>query len=161
MAYGYDIAQVCMNGHVTNSSFITYPEDNRAHCPKCGEKTLNTCPQCNKSIRGAYHGDIPTLGHYLPPSFCEHCGSPYPWTKQKIEAAIQMATEFGGLNGEESSKFAESVVAIVQDKPNTQLAATRVKAFLARAGKETASAIRDIMVDITSETAKKIIWPSK
>jgi hypothetical protein len=32
------------------------------------------------------------------------------------------------------------------------------KAFMSKVGKEIASGVRDILVDIVSETAKKAIW---
>jgi hypothetical protein len=32
----YDIAQICPNGHVANSSTVHKPELNQEHCAKCG-----------------------------------------------------------------------------------------------------------------------------
>ena len=37
---GFDVAQVCPNGHVTNSSFHNEPQFNVDYCTKCGEKTI-------------------------------------------------------------------------------------------------------------------------
>jgi len=77
----------------------------------------------------------------------------------RIEAATELAAEAADLSPDETDQFRESVVAIASDSPKTQLGAVRVKKVLAKAGAVAGDAIRDILVDIASETAKKIIWP--
>jgi hypothetical protein len=47
----------------------------------------------------------------------------------------------------------------VRDTPKTTVAATRFKKLVLKGGKELAGGFRDILVDIASETAKKILWP--
>lgn len=49
---------------------------------------------------------------------------------------------------------------IMLDTSQTPVAATRYKRLVAKAGKVAADAFRDILVDVLSEAAKKIIWPS-
>lgn len=159
---GWEIAQICLNGHVTNSTTIQYPQHSQQHCDKCGEPTITQCPACNTPIRGEYqYANVVALTHYQAPSYCFNCGKAFPWTDAKMQAAIELMTEEGGLKGEEIPQFQQSVQDIVRDTPRTQIGASRFKRFLAKAGKETASAVRDIMVDIVSETAKKVIWPDK
>ncbi|MBK7867373.1 MAG: DUF2321 domain-containing protein [Ignavibacteriales bacterium] len=48
---GYDVAQICLNGHCTNSSFKSFPEFNQDYCDKCGEQTITLCPACKSPIR--------------------------------------------------------------------------------------------------------------
>lgn len=156
---GYDTAQVCPNGHMANSSFIDLPEFNKDYCDRCGEKTFTTCRICEKPIQGNHRG---TLGFCEePPSHCKYCGNAFPWTTRKIEAAIELATEDGGLSHEDAERFKESVNDIVRDTPRTQIGASRFQGLLKKVGQQTAQAVRDILVDIVSETAKKSIWPDR
>jgi len=47
---------------------------------------------------------------------------------------------------------------LIVETPRTQLAAVRFKNLAAKAGRETAGALRSIIVDIASEAAKKAIF---
>ena len=51
----YDLAQICENGHVANSSARDYPISNQDHCDKCGSRTITACPACETEIRGRHH----------------------------------------------------------------------------------------------------------
>lgn len=153
----FDVGQVCMNGHPINGSVTSMPQFNQDYCDKCGEKTLTTCPNCNIPIRGQFR--YPTLSEYKPPAFCYKCGKSFIWTERKIQAAIELAVEEGKLDEEESKQLEESVHAIVRDTPRTQLGASRFKKIMTKIGVSTAGAVHDIIVDVVSETAKKIIWP--
>lgn len=155
---GYDIAQVCLNGHVTNSSFKNMPEDNQEYCNKCGKKTITKCPHCDKNIRGQYWGGSFSTEQFIAPSYCQECGKPFPWTEIKINSAIEYSKEFGGLDNEEANDLENSIKDILSNTPRTQLGASRFKKIMAKVGSESASAIREIIIDVVSESAKKIIW---
>jgi len=79
-----DAQQVCLNGHQITDSYHTFPSGRRAHCEKCGERTIYQCPDCNAPINGDYHveGVLALGGHTPVPEYCHACGSPYPWTKR-------------------------------------------------------------------------------
>jgi hypothetical protein len=47
----YDVAQICLNGHVINDSVKKYPQHNKKFCDKCGVATINNCPNCNTEIQ--------------------------------------------------------------------------------------------------------------
>ena len=47
----------------------------------------------------------------------------------------------------------------MRDTPGTTLAATKFKKLAAKAGGGVASAFKEILVSIVSESAKKILWP--
>jgi hypothetical protein len=49
---------------------------------------------------------------------------------------------------------------LAQDTPRTKVAATRFKKLVAKLGGGVASAVRDIVVDVASEAAKKTIFGS-
>jgi hypothetical protein len=160
MSGEYDIAQVCPNGHVSNDSTRRYPQHSAAFCQDCGEQNITACPRCSTGIRGDYYapGLVGPPG-YTPPSFCYNCGSPFPWTERRIKAAEELATDSGELSSEELAQFKENVPPLMKTSPQTAVAANRVKKLLMKVGKGTAQGIRDILVDVVSEAAKKVIWP--
>ena len=157
----YETAQICLNGHVTTSGIETSPESAAPYCPQCGSKTITQCQHCQARIRGYYMvPGVIAVFEYHKPSFCHNCGNPFPWTEQALEAAKELALEEHTLNPEERQQLADSLNDLVRDTPRTQLAATRFKRLIGKATSATASALRDIMVDIASETAKKAIFPA-
>lgn len=158
----YDTAQICLNGHVSNDSVGRSPQFNKKFCEICGEKTIVNCPQCSTPIRGDYISDHMIIGpsNYTPPAYCYNCGNAFPWTEAKIKATMDLVKESKKLNAVEIKEFEESIKDIVRDTPKTQLGASRFKKILNKAGSETSHAIRETIVDIISETAKKIIWPN-
>jgi hypothetical protein len=159
----YDVAQVCLNGHVINWSSQTYPQHNANFCKKCGAKTINACPKCDANIRGEYHapGIISfSSAEAPPPSYCINCGAAYPWTKTKLDAANELVLELESLTEDEKKTLKDSLDDLVKDTPKTTLAATRFKKLAVKMGKESANSLRSILIDIISESAKKLIWPT-
>jgi len=62
-------------------------------------------------------------------------------------------------NEQERRTFQESIEQITKDTPQAQVASKRLTQLLGKVGKGTASAIRDILVDVASDAAKKILLP--
>ena len=154
---GYYTAQVCLSGHDTNPAVEGFPEHSKAYCTKCGAPTVTTCESCSAPIRGSLTGVLST--DYSPPSFCHSCGRPYPWTDARLNAAKELSEEIEGLTPEERNILKRSLDDIVRDTPHTTVAATRFKRLAVKSGKATAEGFRNILIDVVSETAKKIIWP--
>ncbi len=158
MSERYDIAQICLNGHVANSSSRELPQFNQKFCEKCGSSTITDCPECRSPIRGYYWGGaIGTT--YRVPSYCINCGQPYPWTKSKLKAAHELTQELDNLSAEERAILDKSIDDMANDSPSTTVAATRFKKIMIKLGKDTAGMFREILVDVLSETAKKALWP--
>lgn len=103
---------------------------------------------------------MPSVQEKPVPKFCHKCGSPYPWTKKGIHAAKDLISEAERLKPEEKEALNKSLDDIVRDTPSTQAAVIRFKKYLPKAGLEIADAVRSIVIDIASETAKKLLWPS-
>jgi hypothetical protein len=156
---GYDTAQVCLNGHTINEYARSRPELNQKFCGKCGEKTITQCPSCSHFIQGHSHvpGDV-APSDYTAPAFCHNCGEPYPWTARGLTAARELISEAENLKPEEKELLSKSLDDLVRDTPGTQVAAIRFKKFISKAGKETADALRKIIVDVGSETARKLLY---
>jgi len=92
----YDCQQVCLNGHQITVRYKEAPENRKAHCPKCGEKTIHQCPDCNHPIKGHHHFDGVLAVMRTPvPIHCENCGKPYPWTlrNKEIPESINQSSE--------------------------------------------------------------------
>ena len=45
----YDIAQICLNGHVITEKARGAPEFAQKFCKKCGESTITECQSCRNS----------------------------------------------------------------------------------------------------------------
>lgn len=155
----YDVAQICRNGHVTNSMARDFPNSNQPRCDKCGTPTITACPSCQTPIRGYYH--VPGVFggfHYTAPAFCFKCGDPFPWTAVGLEAARELADELDGLTEDERRDLKRAVDELVREGPRTAVAETKFKKIMRKAGKEGVDAMRSILVDIVSETVKRTLF---
>jgi hypothetical protein len=155
----YRVAQICVNGHVATDSADQHPELREAFCSQCGEATIMQCPKCNAPIRGDY--DVPgvfVMSHYTPPAFCHSCGNGFPWTERKIAGAVELVEAGTDLTAAEVQQLRSDLTELTKDSPKTQAASLRFKKLMAKAGNTIASGVRDIVVDILSEAAKKAIW---
>ena len=159
----YEVAQICMNGHVITPSLKMHPIYSQKYCSQCGALTITTCPKCNKEIRGGYYTSLSIRnyeGSYKKPNVCHNCGTPYPWMASKLKAARDLSDELENLTPDERDLLKKSLDDIVRDTPQTTVSALRFKKIATKAGLIAASALKDILVDIASEAAKKVIWPT-
>ena len=156
----YQVAQVCPNGHVATTAADQHPELREAFCSQCGEATITQCPKCSASIRGGYYveGVFGFGGDYQPPAFCHNCGNAFPWTEQKIASAVELVEVDAELPAEELEQFRADLAELTKDSPKTQVASLRFKKVMTKVGASVASGVRDIVVDVLSEAAKKAIW---
>lgn len=157
----YRVAQVCPNGHVATTAADQNPELREAFCSRCGEATIMHCPNCNASIRGYYNveGVLGLGGSYEHPAFCHNCGNAFPWTERKIASAFELVEVGAELSPEELRQFRLDLTELTKDSSKTQVASLRFKKVMTKVGAPIASGVRDIVIDILSETAKKTIWP--
>ncbi len=157
----YDSAQICLNGHVVNIAIKATPEHSAKFCKICGQPTVTACSACKTDIRGKHFmKGVWSLSDRIPlPRFCETCGNPYPWTQAKMKAAEDLAGSIDSLSDEDRSNLKSSVGEIVKDTPQTTVAAARLKKLMKKAGKGATEGFKNILTDIVSEAAKKMIWP--
>lgn len=153
----YDVAQICIKGHVINDSFKQFPEHNKKFCNKCGSSTITKCQKCKAEIQGAFHEEDTYDVGYTAPGFCHNCGAAYPWTEAKLKAAHEFAQSLG-LAKEDKKALEESIDDIVITTATTAASANKFKTILSKTGKTTLETGREILTDILSETAKKIIF---
>lgn len=153
-----DTAQICMNGHIINDSFQKSPQLNKKHCPNCGEPTITECPECHKPIAGEIHYSNLFGAHsFKLPAYCIECGKPYPWTVRNLHAAKDLAAELEELNSEEKKTLETSIEEITKDNTQAQVGATRIKKIMGKISSTTGEILQKVIVDVASETAKKIL----
>ncbi|MHB8601937.1 MAG: DUF2321 domain-containing protein [Nitrosotalea sp.] len=153
-----DNAQICLNGHVITEFAISQPNSCENFCNKCGQPTIRNCPTCEESIRGYRHmtGVIYT-SESVAPNFCINCGNSYPWTKIKLDAAKELVQMQSNITSEEQETLNQSIDDIVKDTPRTNIAVLKFKHLMGKVGIETASALKEILIGITTEAAKKAL----
>lgn len=154
----YMTAEICLNGHSTTNNVEQHPEQTAKFCQSCGKKTIRTCPECNTSIRGYYF--VPNVCYpsdYIPPNNCHNCGAAFPWTEEKIAAAKEYAAEIEELNDNEKKELQGVMDDLAKDSARTELAVTRLKRLINKAGQTIGGSLYKIAVDVATETAKKAI----
>lgn len=156
----WDIAQVCVKGHAITDSLGRSPELGQDFCTRCGSKTITQCESCKTKIRGnlIVPGVVAVGFTYHPPKFCHKCGEPYPWTKNALKAANNLATEIENLNSKEKEILKQSFGELINDSPNTQVVALRVKKIMNKAGEASTAALKEIIIGFLTETAKKLVF---
>jgi len=143
-----------------NASMKKSPQFNKNFCDRCGAKTITNCPGCNNDIQGKYHVQgVFSVSTTQASAYCQSCGNAFPWTETAIKTAKELAQEMEDLSSEDKNTLSTSIEELIKENPKTTLAATRFKKVVAKTGKTTADGFRSILINIVSETAKKIIWP--
>lgn len=161
----YDIARICPNGHLIGFELVDLGrprlrEFGDNYCEKCGCKTITECPSCHTAIRGRPRISwmaADALTSYDVPAFCRACGKPYPWMEKKIAVTKERIEQLDELAEAEKAALTADLPDLIRDTARTEVAAMRFKKLAAKVGGGMASALRDIVVDVLSEAAKKII----
>lgn len=156
-------ALICLHGHTINADgkYTVSPDGGRSegqHCESCGSKCIRACVHCPAPIRGK---PVMSSGAYTVPSFCYNCGRAYPWTEAKLVAATEYTEELEELNAEDKAALIATFDDLVAETPRTELAAHRFKKYIRKAGPVAAEFLTKLLVDLSSETAAKLIDPSR
>jgi hypothetical protein len=156
-------AEVCGNGHATTSAVESSPELTAKFCSICGSATIRACPECNAPIQGQngrYWEDLPSRyvpDEYSPPNHCDNCGAPFPWTRARLQAAKEHAAEIEGLDEHERQQLPGIIDDLASGGPRTELAAGSFKRIIKKVGPTVGSVFQRVVVDVASETAKKLL----
>lgn len=151
---GYDIAQICLNGHVIASTAGSSPQFRKNRCNICGEETIMHCKSCKSPIKGYYHvsGFLDFKMSYNQPRFCESCGKPFPWIETKIEVANQL---IDSLNDDEKLDFKDSIRELVKETSKVAVAKVKVKRYLTKVDSDLSDGLNDVLKETLSEKIKK------
>ncbi|ANK85648.1 MULTISPECIES: DUF2321 domain-containing protein [Rhizobium] len=157
MAEYFRIGQACLNGHKITGEYGD--ADTSKFCPTCGEPEIHACPNCESKLRGdhIYDGYVSFTDPFKVTSFCHDCGKPFPWTERQIQAAQELADEIVEIDRADLDRAKAALIALTSDTPQTAVAVVRVKKMLEKAGPIIGGGIKDILVGIVTEAAKKAL----
>lgn len=149
-----DTALICENGHIINSAMKNNPEFNKNHCPECGAKTINECPNCKKAIQGEMHYDgVIGFGGMTLPKYCHECGEAYPWTIKEMDAAKELIS-LTDLTKEEQTEFINSLTDIGVEGPRNKVGIAKTKIFLGKIGNGLREDVKEVVTNVAAEVIK-------
>jgi hypothetical protein len=163
----WDVALVCLNGHLLNDRSRGNPAGNALGCAICGAEAISACPGCRECIPGFYYaqgrpfepaGSSSALLAKVP-QYCQSCGRPFPWTERAMSAARAVIRELATLDQFERDQLRRSIDHIIRETPQTQVAILRIRQALARIGGETARQLREMLISVASEPIRKQLFP--
>lgn len=150
---GYDVAQICLNGHVICSMAIAHPNNRRDHCTTCGARTIMNCPNCDNPIKGYYHAPgVISLIDYHPPRFCEKCGEPYPWIKFKLEASRELVDLIESLSDYEKNDLKISIEDLIRDSAKKAVSKIKFQKYLIKIDNSISDGLKDLLKDCLKDT---------
>jgi|SRR5580704_11396957 hypothetical protein len=153
----YLSGEVCVHGHLTTSQLEYEPDRAAKFCPRCGAETIRACPKCSVPIRGAYESSGHVFHLQVPPNHCHNCGTAFPWTTAKLAAAKEYAAELPNLDEDQKTQLASAIDDLAAGGPRTELAASRFKSLMTKAGQAAGSGLYKLVLDVATEVAKKAI----
>ncbi|MXP62783.1 DUF2321 domain-containing protein [Roseomonas sp. M0104] len=154
MREGYDVMQVCVNGHQINSSAQSMPQFNQPFCDQCGAETITACPECRTPIPGYYYASgVLSVSRVPVPNNCTQCGVAYPWRQATLASAVEIFEL--ELDGQDASDAAALLPLIASDNPRTEVAALKLKRLMSKMAKPAYDITIKVISDLASETAKK------
>jgi hypothetical protein len=153
---GYMKAELCLNGHVITGDIENEREKTSEFCKECGANTIRNCPNCGTPFQGdhVYHGHIDWM---TTPSYCYGCGTAFPWTNARIAAAKEHAAEIEGLDEHERQQLPGIIDDLASGGSRTELAVGRFNRIMKKVAPTVGSVLQRVVVDVASETAKKLI----
>lgn len=155
--------EVCLNAHQISAYSESNQDPNPAKfCEKCGASVIRTCQSCKHAIDGkvTYPG-ILNASKVVVPNFCKHCSKPYPWTESIIQGTRELLELDSSISKEDKDSIEQSVPDLLVDTPKTKIAATKFKMIISGTTNIIKDGLRELLVDVISETAKKIIFPNQ
>ena len=158
----WDVALVCLGGHLINDRVRGDPSRNHEQCPTCGSEAISTCPGCREPVPGFHYdqGNDPASSHprgrtlSAPPRYCPACGRPFPWTERVMSAVRMVIREMAALDGYERDQLRRSIDHIIRQTPQTAQAVRQINDALSRIGGESAQALRELFMSIASAEVK-------
>jgi hypothetical protein len=151
---GYDVMQVCLNGHQITDAAESLPHQRKQFCPDCGEQTIDACPECNAPIQGHLRGVLSIRSADIPNN-CPNCGTAYPWRLGAIANAIDVVQM--EMDAVDAASVPDLVKMVAIEAPRTEVAALKLRKLLGKLGKPTYDICIHVLSDLMSETAKKAL----
>jgi hypothetical protein len=90
-----------------------------------------------------------------PPAYCHNCGEPYSWTASRLEAAKELVQLSTTIDESAKEEVFEAIIATTTGTAKVSVGAERLKKYWPVLGKT----LQDVVTNVLSETAKKILFP--
>ena len=151
---------ICKKGHQISFWYKLNSETER-YCERCGESTISCCQSCGFPIHGyCYPDGVITSGPktFPIPSYCRNCSNPYPWTELILNNAIELVSLDDELPEDTKNIIKDALPDLIVETHSTPLATAKYKKFIPEATKYVQDGLRNLLVDVASETVKKAIW---
>ena len=99
--------------------------------------------------------------HPTPDAYCLHCGKPFPWTQSKLAAVRAIAEESEALDTQDREQLDAILPDLIAktETPRTQLAIVKLKKLIKKGGSAFAEALRKTLIDVVSESVKRVLFP--
>lgn len=148
-------ATICLNGHIASSGEANY----RNFCKECGEATVSKCDNCDSFIQGYYYvpGFLRKIDYELP-YYCHNCGSKYPWTRKLLENAVELVSLDDELPDEHKKIIKNAIPDLIIESSTTPAAQAKYKKYVSNAASYVQEGLRNLLIDVVSETVKKSIF---
>lgn len=150
----YKNATICLNGHTVSDTEANYTD----FCSKCGKSTFSICTNCSEPIRGMFCEPEAFIFEFEKPSYCFKCGNPFPWIEILINNAVELISLDENLSNEDKEIIKNALPDLIIETPTSPLATAKYKKFIPKAAQYIQEGIRNLLVDVASETVKKSLW---
>ena len=152
----YYNATICLNGHVIDRRIANAQK----YCSACGKETFSLCTNCQEPIRGVQKMDgVIGSPHYNKPFYCHNCSAPYPWTQKILDSAVELVSLDDELDETSKELIKNALPELLIDTPTTPVAAAKYRKGMSNAGQVVKDCMHQLLVDVVSETVKKILFP--
>ena len=145
---------ICNNGHVRSS----YGECSETFCPECGSEVIHQCPSCNTLIRGINNDEYSYLYKYKRPNYCFECSKPLPWTEKILENSVELLSLDTQLDSGTKALIKNALPDLLVETPTTNVAIAKYQTYMCGASKIVKDGMRNLLVDVLSETVKKSLF---
>ncbi len=152
----HDVAEICENGHVISTAIRANSAKHEPFCATCGAPTIVACPKCDATIRGESNA---MYDSWRFPNYCVSCSAAFPWTTRGLKAASELV-DLSTLSTDQKRDIKAELPELAHDTARTKVAALKVGRFMKSVAPEIAAAMREILVNIATEAAKKQMGPS-
>lgn len=175
----FDTAQICINSHIITLHYDYSPQERKNFCPQCGAPTIIECPHCHNRIKGIRYetgnkfvsGNMLTgETHYrevryevegnaknIIPSYCEHCGKPFPWTQQLLDSSSMIFDTMDNISDSDKDKLKEIFPNLISNTAATIPAALQFNVILNKTSDLAVSAIKALAENCIVEAARQFI----
>lgn len=83
---------------------------------------------------------------------------PYPWTQKILDNAVELLSLDDELDDNSKELIKSAIPELIVDSPTTPIAVAKYRKGISKAGLIVSDALRQLLVDVISETAKKALF---